>query len=242
VDDAGQVWCTGTDVTGLFGVASEPVWRAIELLGCSPSDVLRERHQRRKPLGNVSLRMLDTAGGTLMDFFLGGAMVSRYRPAAADPVLVDVVLDVILYDTPPVAARPVLDQWRTGRPKARNLWVPYGSPGRRAWLTVARLWNSAHYGEVPDAAPGATYDLDGRYVVDEASFFCAVGEAVAGPGGYFGGGLDALNDCLCGDFGAGTPFTLVWHDYAVARRHLEPAFLGALHDLLIRRRVEVVLR
>ncbi|MFG2782724.1 barstar family protein [Streptomyces prunicolor] len=38
-----------------------------------------------------------------------------------------------------------------------------------------------------------------------------------GPAGYFGWGLDALNDCLRGRWGATTPLTLVWHDAAVAR-------------------------
>lgn len=41
-----------------------------------------------------------------------------------------------------------------------------------------------------------------------------------GPGGYFGWNLDALDDCLCGRFGAQTPFRLVWHHSAVAREHL----------------------
>lgn len=29
---------------------------------------------------------------------------------------------------------------------------------------------------------------------------------------------DAFRDCLCGGFGVTAPFTLVWHDAAVARR------------------------
>jgi hypothetical protein len=51
-------------------------------------------------------------------------------------------------------------------------------------------------------------------------FSCAVGEAVNGPGGYFGWNLDAFDDCLRGHWGARAPFTLVWHDAAVAREHL----------------------
>ena len=29
-----------------------------------------------------------------------------------------------------------------------------------------------------------------------------------------------LHDCLCGGFGARTPFRLVWHNSAIAREHL----------------------
>jgi RNAse (barnase) inhibitor barstar len=72
----------------------------------------------------------------------------------------------------------------------------------------------------PDRRAGRTYHLDGRYVTDVEGFYCAVGEAVNGPGGYFGWNPDALDDCLRGGWGAATPFRLVWHDADVARQYL----------------------
>lgn len=48
----------------------------------------------------------------------------------------------------------------------------------------------------------------------------ALGEAVNGPGGYFGGCLAALDDCLRGTFGYTAPATLLWRDAATAREHL----------------------
>ncbi|HWO60336.1 MAG TPA: barstar family protein, partial [Umezawaea sp.] len=71
-----------------------------------------------------------------------------------------------------------------------------------------------------DRPPGTTYDLDGRFVTDVEGFYCAIGEAVNGPGGYFGWNLDALDDCLRGGSGARAPFRVVWHDSAVGREHL----------------------
>ncbi|MEV0401811.1 barstar family protein [Actinoallomurus sp. NPDC050550] len=50
------------------------------------------------------------------------------------------------------------------------------------------------------------------------------GEAINGPGGYFGWNLDALDDCLGGRRGARAPFRLVWHDSAVAGEHLVPGY------------------
>ncbi|GAA0996220.1 barstar family protein [Tsukamurella strandjordii] len=46
-----------------------------------------------------------------------------------------------------------------------------------------------------------TYTVDGRRVTDRDSFYSELGRAVNGPGGYFGGNLDALVDCLRGGFG-----------------------------------------
>ncbi|WP_406378341.1 hypothetical protein [Streptomyces sp. NBC_00197] len=54
-------------------------------------------------------------------------------------------------------------------------------------------------------------------MTDHPGFHCALGEAVNGPGGYFGRSLDTLGACLRGGWGAERPFTLVWHASAVAR-------------------------
>ncbi len=45
------------------------------------------------------------------------------------------------------------------------------------------------------------YEIDGERIQDTDGFYTMVGEAVNGPGGYFGRGLDSLNDCLRGGFG-----------------------------------------
>ncbi|EFL13096.1 barstar family protein [Streptomyces sp. C] len=67
-----------------------------------------------------------------------------------------------------------------------------------------------------------TYVLDGALIHTLDDFWRVVGEAVNGPGGYFGKNLDAFNDCLRGGFG--TPedgsFTLEWHDHRRSRQAL----------------------
>ncbi|SDL00148.1 Barstar (barnase inhibitor) [Streptomyces indicus] len=52
-------------------------------------------------------------------------------------------------------------------------------------------------------------------------------------GGYFGGCLAALDDCLRGDFGYTAPATLLWRDAATARKHLSHALTpdGQPYDL-----------
>ncbi|MBD3920226.1 barstar family protein [Paenibacillus sp. PR3] len=54
------------------------------------------------------------------------------------------------------------------------------------------------------------FHLDGNNIVDHSSFYCALGEAINGPGGYFGFNISSLIDCLRGGFGAVTPFTIYW--------------------------------
>lgn len=66
------------------------------------------------------------------------------------------------------------------------------------------------------------YVIDGDATRTLEDFYAEVGEAVNGPGGYFGSNLDAFADCLTGGFG--TPededFTFVWTKSEAARNHL----------------------
>ncbi|WP_196445501.1 barstar family protein [Planomonospora sp. ID67723] len=54
--------------------------------------------------------------------------------------------------------------------------------------------------------------------------YCALGEAINGPGGYFGWNLAALDDCLRGRWGARPPFRLIRRHAEGARRHLVPGY------------------
>lgn len=64
--------------------------------------------------------------------------------------------------------------------------------------------------------------IDGAEVTDLDAFWRVIGEAVNGPGGYFGRNLDAFADCLSG--GMGTPddgdFVIEWHDHELSRTAL----------------------
>ncbi|MGW2403259.1 barstar family protein [Streptomyces sp. NPDC001739] len=79
--------------------------------------------------------------------------------------------------------------------------------------------------------------MDGRHIVDEDSFYCALGEAINGPGGYFGWNLDAVDDCLRGRWGATPPFTLEWQHSTDARAHL-----ALLLEIFEERGIEVILK
>ncbi|MGK5643322.1 barstar family protein, partial [Streptomyces sp. URMC 126] len=81
---------------------------------------------------------------------------------------------------------------RTGRLDRLGLWHRLDRAGRHGWLSAALI----HHGfrSVPDRPPDTVYCLDGRHITDVDGFYCALGEAVNGPGGYFGWNPDALED------------------------------------------------
>ncbi|MGV9880604.1 barstar family protein [Streptomyces sp. NPDC003006] len=181
----------------------------VRLLGCSPRGALRDALEAGKgELGHGKVLRLGGMGQTLQHAIEGE--VVAWIPSARGRGLVDLALDPWTV-RPPRAAGEVWDVWGDGRPSEPNLWARHGTEGRTHWLAVAREAVGRHR---PGAGPGATYHLDGRHITDEPAFYCALGEAVKGPGGYVGRDLRTLADGL----GAlPPPLTLVWHDTNIAR-------------------------
>ncbi|MGW4807492.1 barstar family protein [Kitasatospora sp. NPDC004272] len=67
---------------------------------------------------------------------------------------------------------------------------------------------------------GGEYHLAGAGLRDGPGLHCAIGEALLGPGGYYGREWNGLRDCLGGGFGLVPPFTLHWHGFAATEREL----------------------
>lgn len=149
-------------------------------------------------VGNAHLNLLDAEGTRMGGYFVGELAVTGSRPSTLHPGLVDVTVRLWCDDALPQSGR-VWDLIRTGRLDRKGLWRSLGPAGRRAWLSVALF--SRGYRPRGDAPAGQVFTLDGRHIMDEDSFYCALGEAVNGPGGYFGWNTAALDDCLTGRWG-----------------------------------------
>jgi RNAse (barnase) inhibitor barstar len=224
-DEGDERWAWCLDVEGLFTEAREPMeWRRISLLGCAIAGPLHtycaEGRDTEVELGNLELIVLDHGGLPIGRYAASAAAATGCQPHAGDRELCDVAIVALLLAAPPAMAEAVWDRWRASAPDTTNVWAEYGADGRRAWLHVVRLNRAAQRLPGPDRPPGQTFELDGVHVNDETSFHCAIGEAINGPGGYFGADLDGLADCLRGGFGATPPFHLVWLHSEVASRHL----------------------
>ncbi|QKW21466.1 barstar family protein [Kitasatospora sp. NA04385] len=153
--------------------------------------------------------------GRVMDRRAIGFDAEWTRPSVLGGALVDVLLTVDADALPGSAARPVWRSWRAGPPLRPGSWRGLSTAAKKAWQTLALDLREPG----PDRS-GGEYHVDGRAVEDEAGLHCAIGEALLGPGGYYGWGWDALSDCLGGGFGLVPPFTLHWHDFAATEREL----------------------
>ncbi|WP_420311526.1 barstar family protein [Streptomyces sp. YS-B37] len=214
----GEPWGGCRDLSHVQEDRPEQLEPPLRLVGCSPRGALRAALDAgEEDLGHVKVVRVDSSGRPVQAAAEGE--LRAWIPSARGPGLVDLTLDP-WSERPPLAAREVWDLWSEGRPSEPNRWAGCDAAGRRFWLSTA-LANHPH--TAPDRPPGTTYHLDGSHITDPPGLFCALGEALNGPAGYFGRGMDALNDCLRGNWGAAPPFTLVWHDADVARACLGPA-------------------
>lgn len=217
------------------------------LLGCTPRGRLADalvgfeadhaESAEELELGPVWLRVFDRAGRAV-DHVQFRLDIAEVRPSRHGRGRVDLVVTAIAGDRPAPAAAPVWELWYDGPPREPGTWERLDAAGRRAWVQCARVRGRAYGIGATDHEPGAVHRLAGRHVTDVAALYCALGEAVNGPGGYLGAGLAGLADCLGGGFGARPPFTLEWDGAEVARRHLGDEFRRVV-DVLTERGVDV---
>ncbi|MET7988497.1 barstar family protein [Streptomyces sp. NPDC005281] len=254
-EDDSDFWGFAHEAEGFFTpLADEEGARRVRLEGCLPQGGLLKCVDhvggRRAVGGNAMFAILDGDGATMGSYFVNEVTVVGIEPSARGAGLVDLTVTLWCEDALPGAER-TWDLVRTGHLNRTGMWHELAPEERRAWLSVA-LWSRKYQLQgKPDAPAGQVFTLDGQHIVDKDSFYCAIGEAVNGPGGYFGWNLDALDDCLRGGFGATSPFTLHWDASAQARARLAERVPGddwtvALFDLILeifeRRGVSVILR
>ncbi|GAA4608167.1 hypothetical protein BJY16_006703 [Actinoplanes octamycinicus] len=205
------------DISGLFHERPEiwPQGPLVTLLGCRPglpasfnAELAHVRvdgtvhHLGRWGLG-LSGRILDT------------------RPSRLGEGLVDIGLAARFPSPLAAGERPLWDMWRAGGPAETNQWAALDRSGRYLWIRAARI----HRIHAPDKPAGTVYHLDGRHITDYDAFYCAMGEAINGPGGWFGGDPFWLHENAgTGDGGATPGFRLIWHHSDVARTHLVPGY------------------
>ncbi|WP_461007286.1 barstar family protein [Streptomyces capparidis] len=195
------------------------------LRGLAPREELRRalaRGTRRAlELGSAALETRDDRGEPFAELTLWTA-VRAWRPSALGADLIDLELDRTHCPPVPEHTRPVWQRWLAGPPDAPGAWSGLGTRQRAAWLDIVRT-RGCRRTRQDDRPAGHAYELDGRHVTDVPGLHLALGEAVNGPGGYFGNCLAALDDCLRGGFGCTTPATLLWRDSGTAREHLSRA-------------------
>ncbi|WP_329443180.1 barstar family protein [Streptomyces canus] len=187
----------------------------IKLIGCQASESLIDPLDESMPAKDVQLLALNRTGRIMARMPLT-LNVARSYASKIGRDLIDIENSNGVYDPPPTLARPIWEYWYNGNPEIANEWAQLATEGRREWLNLA--FENRVITEIDRS--GGTYDLDGKHVTDIPGLHCAIGEALFGPGGYFGKDWRSFNDCLAGGFGVVPPFKLVWNSSGTAFQNL----------------------
>ncbi|MFG2784266.1 hypothetical protein ACGFY7_41350 [Streptomyces prunicolor] len=250
----GQVWGVCDTVDGLFG---EPRRGTYELFGWVPEAVdvqgwigsrvwlvpddetpepwLLKGTRRSLNLEDAVLEIRDDLGELLSERPLW-TRVGVWRPsfygADSGADLIDLEVDRESFAPVPEHARTVWERWLTGPPSGMASWADLDTRRRSSWLDLVQERRCRRPRR--DRPTGHAYALDGRHITDVPGRYRALGEAVNGPGGCFGGCLAALDDCLRGTFGYTAPATLVRRNAATAHEHLSHVLTpdGRPYDLI----------
>ncbi|GIH03929.1 hypothetical protein Rhe02_19960 [Rhizocola hellebori] len=159
--------------------------------------------------GDASVQILDHSGEVVGAYPIWGVRMRYQEPGL---VVVTAYAQLLAHRL----AEAMWDSRRLGLPTENNSWAALPEEGREAWLEVVRVGASP----VASDSRDRVIHLDGRQVTDLAGYFLALGEAVNGPGGYFGANFAAVTDCLLGGHGVEGALTLIWHDFEVARQSM----------------------
>ncbi|MFF0294752.1 barstar family protein [Kitasatospora sp. NPDC004614] len=201
----------------------------VQLLGCTPAGSLlaaldRIGTRRAALEGWADLYLHDAKDRRMGRLSVYGVTVLAAQPSERGAGLWDITVELCGDSLSPACELP----WRlrrSGTLDRPGLWHGLDRAGRMAWAGAALF---SHRPPAPEKQwpPHGHYRLDGRHIVDEYAFYCALGEAVNGPGGYFGWNLDALNDCLClPSWGGAASVTLEWEHSGPSRTALDAELL-----------------
>lgn len=208
-----------------FFVGTESAWDAHEspseepgrvqvtLRGVDWLDAATDRPTRTLDLGETVLEVRNEQGRILGDYSLWDTHLTVPAGAAA------ATLTAAIGSVPHAGAEWAWDQWRAARPAQPNLWAALPVGQREGWLEVAQIVALREH-RTPYPALIEQIELDGRHIDDLASLFCALGEALAGPGGWCASTVAELTDCLRHAPRAVARPKLVWRELGVAERGL----------------------
>ncbi|MFG3345398.1 hypothetical protein ACGF1Z_10085 [Streptomyces sp. NPDC048018] len=211
---------------------SRVVFRLVRPTLDAPIDTLR---------GDIEVLVLDAEGRPMGRYPLWGAKL------LVGDTSENLVVTAQTGLPPHAEARRLWDRFRVSQPR-RGEWCNLQAGSREAWLEVAGLRYAESASREEHSVHPREIVMGGDEIKDVASFFCAIGEAFRGPGGYIGQSFTELEESL-EDHLQGAPVRLIWRNISVARSSLSAVMdiadgttskFDLLLEILTRNNVDVV--
>ena len=222
-EESERVILTAHDVRGFFQDPSVEASETVIMVGASLT-----LEELPLTLEDVELQVQDREGAKIGAYYIGRVDVVGSRESEEVPGRTDLALDLDGYGLPFPYAGEIWRIWAQGGPHMPGMWRSLPAKAHESWLHVVQTaWfgsgrQALLYGEEEQ------HEIPGADLLNISSFYCALGEAVNGLGGYMGSNPDALRDCLINSHGSRRQLLrLVWRDFDVSRQRIETEELDA---------------
>lgn len=187
-DETDRLVVSGQDLLGFFVDPSKPPPRLARLTATDASLTLAPSR-----LHDIAIEVRNIDSSLIGHYYIGDVELISSRIATTAPDRTDIDIDFgITYPFP--YAREIWRRWADGEPLQVGEWRRLPAIAHSSWLHVSQQVWSVSASAVPDAT--VPREVDCAELETASSLYCALGEAMRGPGGYFGSNLDALDDCL----------------------------------------------
>jgi RNAse (barnase) inhibitor barstar len=166
------------------------------------------------------------------EYFIGRAVLGDAGAESPDGKISSVAYRFFGNRCEYLEAAKIWRRWASGVAIAEGEWLQWPVSQHDAWLHVVQnSWftsnhRAARYGDNEVA------HLDGTHIATKAGFFCALGEAVNGPGGYFGSNLDAMADCISSSLDVRPLVKIVWQNFRISQELLDRVFLDSVMEVM----------
>ncbi|MFF3748801.1 barstar family protein [Streptomyces kronopolitis] len=211
-----------------------------------PNDVtftnVHSFHQTRKKTDDTELEILNHRQEKIGEYYIGPTSLSSPDPRQESIRCASLSYSFFGYRCEFPMAGEVWRRWADRDPIKLGEWERHPVEFHESWLHVAQTaWFTARRRAIRYGTDEIAY-IDGSKTSTRPAFYCALGEAVNGPGGYFGSNLDALIDCLSSTRKAGLTFRVTWDRFSSSREELGEGFVTQAVDIMERFGVQVTCR
>lgn len=226
---------TAFDIEGFFVDSVHSESNLAVIVGASP---LGRTAKLPKLFEDVEIHVLDSVGDLIGRYYVGRFEVREIWSGKSVAGGADLSVSLFGNTYPYPMAREIWRRWSVALPRDTGEWARYPPKFHGDWMHVARkAWFTAgreakRYGDMID-------EINGENLSNMDSFYCAIGEAANGPGGYFGANLDALEDCLINSEVQIRPFRIPWRDFDTSLENIGEKDLMAAVSILQEYGVEI---
>ncbi len=200
---------------------------------------VHEVNSSKRRVEDSVLRIMNRCGGKIGEYLVGRIVRGDVEAASVGGKISSVSYRFFGNRCEYPQAAEIWQRWASGAALEEGEWARWPVSYQSSWLHVVQnSWfasnrRAARYGD------DDVVHLDGSQISTKTGFFCALGEAVNGPGGYFGSNLDALADCMSSSYGEGPPSKIIWRNFPASQKSLGRAFSESVMDIMREFRVDV---